>query len=741
MSDIIKELDLNQIYNELQLHSKGFAISALLIIIYLDQNNIPFEKYITINESSAVYIRVENDQEGTILNTANNIVGEDILKIRNTVYFPNFFIQGYLMSNYFMGCLNDRKQLKSYMTKYQMKNSEGVKTAFGNLCAGVVHYFSIKFDIKELHQYLHIITVRENTNIKNPDRPYMFDIISVWLLLTYDKNSVWNINREQMSAVMKMLKVTYFSWKSNPVGKLDKVNVESIFNCKFAEIVNWWRAAYLGNENRGEAINPLDTPPKRSIKFKDLFEFDTTESLLANSFNLIIDHQKKKEIKDVYLSHCTKESHNNLVYGKINSFIKYLNYCLEKSITYTDTTSIKTYIKEKYIGKNIKSKNEVINNLRGYFNIAITAGYYKELRSNPVTYLLNGKQSKFSKIPDDKVISEKEMKQIFAIQDQMSKFERLFIRLLYYTGLRIGEALLLTVGCVVQITETAVLLVVPPFKQRKKPFTILIEELEVIGVIKELIKERTSFGNIPHSTTGEAKLWLLVETTEEGRGLQHITKKRGNQIIEKACKLAGIKRYTNHCLRHSFAHRKLYDEKYDPESVSTLMGHACPDTLIIYSKLTNQEKLKYFSIMLRRRRSTQEVRKNFNTAIIKTPNDEYQVCLSNCHNRWCGNGWCTTEGSVKCPKRYISHYTCLLFKPDPTRKIEMVDDFYANLLLLENELLKEIPIVKDVNLFENIIDAIIVHLKSIGFNTTKIETEGTLIRKEARNTVDKERVR
>lgn len=739
INDIIENFDLNRIYNDLKLHSKDSAVSGLLILIYLQQNNISFQDYFLTNESNEVWIKnVENAQEGKILNDVNDIIGENILKNRRKVFFPNFFIKGYLISYYFMSYLNDRKQLKNYISDNHMNKRNNI-AAFRNFREGVMHFFTINFNINQLHEYLRILTIRRNAYKENPNIPYVFNIISVWLLLTFNTNSVWDIKREHILVVMKILKKVYLSWRINPIGAINKINVRDIFNCRFSEIINWWRAAYLGHESRGEVNNPLDTPPKGLINYKELFEVKTTETLLQRSINILKDNQKKKEIIDVYLNNCSRETHNTLVNQKINNFAKYYNFCRKKSIDYTNTASVKTYVNERCILKENKSKNNLYNNLRGYFNLAIKSGYYKELRSNPVSYQLNLKQSKFSKLPDAKVIPESEIKRIFAIQDKLTKFERLFIKLLYYTGLRVGEALLLTVGCIIEITQRSVLIVIPPFKQRKEPYTILIEDLSVIEVIKELIEQRIYYGRVPNSITGEAKLWLLVETTDDGRGLRHITKQRGNQIIEKACKLAGIRKYTNHCFRHSFAHRKLYDEKYDPESVSMLMGHACLDTLAIYSKLTNEEKLKYFSIMLRRRRATQHIRENMGTTVIRTPDSSFQVCLSNCHNRWCGNGWCSSDGSVKCPKRYISHYTCLLYRPDPNRKSEMVNDFYANLALLKTELLKEIPIQKDVNFFINVLDCIISHLHSINYSTEEIETNSSRVREEAINIIKKER--
>lgn len=209
----------------------------------------------------------------------------------------------------------------------------------------------------------------------------------------------------------------------------------------------------------------------------------------------------------------------------------------------------------------------------------------------------------------------------------------------------------------------------------------------------------------------------------DGREIKHINKKMGNEIIKKACRLAGISEiYTNHCFRHTFVHKKLYIENYDLDSVGVLLGHQCKESILIYSKLTNQEKLKIFNKALKRKKKALQLKEQVKT--IKTPEKTYKTCLSNCHNRWCHNGWCNSTDSTKCVKRYVNHYTCPLFIPSKEKKMDMINDYYANLQLLEFELNKKFIIYKDVLLFCNIYNAILSHLVTIDSYTDKIKNDG-----------------
>ncbi|MEO2508954.1 tyrosine-type recombinase/integrase [Clostridium paraputrificum] len=422
-----------------------------------------------------------------------------------------------------------------------------------------------------------------------------------------------------------------------------------------------------------------------------------------------------KEIIDVYKANYLTESYHQLVQSKIREFVHYYNFCFDNKLKVGETKSIKKYKEFKCFDKSNRYTNDVINSLRGYFNAAIKLGYYQDLKSNPVKMTLNVRESKFSKLPDKKIIPPKEVEKLFAIFSKLTKFERLFIMLLYYTGLRIGEALNLTIGCVVKITDNAVTMVIPPFKSRKKPYSILIEDLKVINVIEELILLREGCGRVPHYKTGKAGLFLLIDQTDDGRGIKHLTPEKANRIIEKACSMAGIQKYTNHCFRHTLAHRLLNEEKYDLEDVSALLGHRCLDTIKIYTRLTNEEKLLFYSRYLNRRDAVRKT-KSYSNELKVTLKDGRQVIIGSSEgfNRWNGNGFCSHEGEEKCPKKYRSCYTCSLFVACKEKSENMEDDFIINLENLKKELKKTIPIYKEIQFYYNILTSILNHLSSLG---------------------------
>jgi integrase len=548
-----------------------------------------------------------------------------------------------------------------------------------------------------------------NDNINTDKHRWKIDYIdriSMYLLLNSGKKDIWEINQQDLNAILT--NISQLEYKKDSL----RSPIKALFNCSASDVLCWWRSAFLGQEENMLGDTRLTTPPRVEISSKSLLKTDSVEERLKFALSKLDNSENiQAQIINVYKKNYFKESYHGLVQVKISEFMKYYNFCKDESFDCTKTENIRKYIEGKCFGKSNNYRNKIVNALRGYFKEAISCGYYA---SNPVKYYLNVESTKYAIIPDDKVIPNHDMKRIFLILNQLTEFEALFIRLLYHTGLRIGEVLYLTVGCVVEITPNVITLAVAPFKQREKPMLVMIEDIEAFEVVKQLVALRSRYGRLPHYKTNQLGLWLLTRCDDDGRGIVHLNPKMANAIISKACVLAGVKNYTNHCFRHSFAHRKLNDEKYDLEDVSLLLGHSCIDTVKIYTKLTNEEKLIYFSRILARRNAVKKYSETYKELKVNFEKHEYRITTNDCHNRWHGKGFCSTKETEACPVRHLSCYTCFLYKPDIKKVGEMKCDYVANYQLLNQELNKEFPILKDVILFSNILSAISGHLATLG---------------------------
>ncbi|SCY87734.1 tyrosine-type recombinase/integrase [Alkaliphilus peptidifermentans] len=726
-----ESFEIEKIYeNIINSNMKRFAIPVIMVLAYLEENSISLEDYIEIKTNRRVCVNMDKPTlQSPLKRKVIEILGEEEFKKRKRFDFPNTFAQGFLACYYYLNYLNEHSKLANYIKNKCKQDITQNGKSFNYRQAGVISYFDIYHEIKSIDKYFNVVS--ESKTLRSD-----LYLISVWMMLISGETQLFNIDDRHFDKFIYIIKSHIKNYSQDI--RISESKVNGIFYCIFKYIIMWWRVMnYAYQEIRPDSRFASMAPPKLAAKFGNILgQSEDIDQNLKYSFSLLENEKLKPQITDVYLLQRYEETHNSLVNGKINKFIKYYNYCQEKGMKFTNSSSVTKYINDVFANKNNRGQNEIINKLRGYFDLAIKAGYYNELKSNPVKYHLNkSSPSKYAKLPDEKVIPEREAIRLLSVLNKLSKFERLFILFMYYTGLRVGEVINLTVGCVISITNNILSLVVPPFKQREEPYIRIVQEKKLIEVINELIEMRGLYAKIPHSKTGELKMWLFVETTDEGRGLKHLNMKRGNKIIEKACKIAGIKKYTNHCFRHTYSHRKLYKEKYDPEDISALLGHSCPDTLMIYTHLTNEEKLIYYSKYLRRKQAIESLKCDIGVLTIPCEDTSYKMATCNSYNRWCGNGWCNSSGSTKCPKRYRSHYICPLFEPDYNRKQEIINDYYATVELLKTELSKENPIYQEVVFFEKQIQGIINNLHKINYSTKDIETKNNDIIQRAKKII------
>ncbi|MFC1801415.1 site-specific tyrosine recombinase/integron integrase [Nanoarchaeota archaeon] len=166
---------------------------------------------------------------------------------------------------------------------------------------------------------------------------------------------------------------------------------------------------------------------------------------------------------------------------------------------------------------------------------------------------------KYSKIPKSlPLVLTKE--EVLKILDSIgNEKHKLMIKLMYSAGLRVSELVHLKV-CDLQLDKNYGW--VRKGKGRKDRMFIIAQSLkeELLSLVSDL-----EYGS-----------YLF-----KGR-CGHITVRTVQEIIKKSVKKAGLEKKAHpHTLRHSFA-THLIENGYDLNSVQNLLGHASPETTMIY---------------------------------------------------------------------------------------------------------------------------------------------------------------
>ena len=176
--------------------------------------------------------------------------------------------------------------------------------------------------------------------------------------------------------------------------------------------------------------------------------------------------------------------------------------------------------------------------------------------------------NKDKKLPT--VLSKLEVKSILDATKNLK--HKTLLSLVYSAGLRIGEALNIRPD---DIDIERGLIHIKSAKGRKDRYTLLAPSL--VPLLQAYLNHYTP------------KHFLF-----EGRNGETYTQVSARQVLKKALRLAGIKKYaTLHTLRHSFA-THLLEGGTDIRYIQELLGHNSPKTTMIYTHVssTNLSEIK-----------------------------------------------------------------------------------------------------------------------------------------------------
>lgn len=201
------------------------------------------------------------------------------------------------------------------------------------------------------------------------------------------------------------------------------------------------------------------------------------------------------------------------------------------------------------------------------------------------------------------VLSVSEVQRLIA---SLGEYEQLMVRLLYGTGLRIGECCTLRVRDV-DFDRGQILVVQGKGKKDRVvmlPSSVRADLADHLRARRELherdLSRLAGYVPLPNPVAnkvdrdGRAWLWQYVFASAviryapgpdgRQRGMRwHLTPSHLGQAIKAASRAAGIaKRVTPHAMRNSFA-THLLEQGWDIRQVQTLMGHQSVETTMIYT--------------------------------------------------------------------------------------------------------------------------------------------------------------
>ncbi len=216
---------------------------------------------------------------------------------------------------------------------------------------------------------------------------------------------------------------------------------------------------------------------------------------------------------------------------------------------------IKNYLRDlaESRGMAVSTLNSAINALKFH---------YGTVRGTDFIYDI-ARPTKDKKLPI--VLSADEVRRIIGAIANLK--HRTIIMLIYSAGLRLGEAITLTVH---DIDFTRKTIHIRGAKGRKDRYSLLSDA--IVDTLRAYLR------SYPHAR------WLF-EGQQRGR---HVTDRTVQKVFETACRRIKLgKNATVHTLRHSFA-THLLEKGIDLRYIQELLGHASCKTTEIYTHVSNR---------------------------------------------------------------------------------------------------------------------------------------------------------
>lgn len=227
---------------------------------------------------------------------------------------------------------------------------------------------------------------------------------------------------------------------------------------------------------------------------------------------------------------------------------------------------IETLNRQKAGGLKNSSLSRKISSLRSFYIYLLA---HQRVDHNPVTGILL--PSKDKHLPDFLLFEEvNRLFEFFDLDDPNQLRNRALFELMYASGLRVGEAVTLTLSSI-NFSERTLRFIGKGSKERLVPFY-------------------TDAGVILQRYLKTSRPILMVQKVHDrvfvNQKGEPLTARGVEYLLEKSARNAGISRSVHpHMLRHSFA-THLLDNGADLRLVQELLGHASISTTQIYTHVT-----------------------------------------------------------------------------------------------------------------------------------------------------------
>ena len=302
------------------------------------------------------------------------------------------------------------------------------------------------------------------------------------------------------------------------------------------------------------------------------------KSNLKNIATLVFDASlvEKLEVKGVKNSRSLTESNKELIRAYVNylkgkryskstvqtyfTFVAdFINYIQPKSLEEITTRDVELFIEKVFIARNysISTQRQFISALKLFVVLYPTCKIDALLLERP-------KQSKI--LPT--VLSQREIISLLQVTKNLK--HRAIIALLYSAGLRVGELISLELRHI-DIARRQIF--IKNGKGRKDRYVILANS--VLPLIQNYLSTYT-----PKRYFAEGKEGVRFSDTSI------------RKFLHKSTALAGIiKKVTPHTLRHSYA-THLLENGIGLRHIQELLGHAKPETTMIYTHVAKKDLLE-----------------------------------------------------------------------------------------------------------------------------------------------------
>jgi integrase/recombinase XerC len=267
----------------------------------------------------------------------------------------------------------------------------------------------------------------------------------------------------------------------------------------------------------------------------------------------------------------TRSVHTRMAYQR--DLVMFQHYLIDQGLTSFRDVDKKTVLRfievlnrQRPGGLKSSTLSRKISSLRSFYRYLASQG---TISHNPVTGVLL--PSKEKHLPDFLLFEEvTRLFESFELSDSIQLRNRALFELMYASGLRVSEAVNLTLASV-NLKERTLRFIGKGSKERMVPFYT-----DAALILKRYLEESR-----PLLLCGKAHDRVFINQKGEpltARGMEY--------LLDQCSRKAGIARSVHpHMLRHSFA-THLLDNGADLRLVQELLGHASISTTQIYTHVT-----------------------------------------------------------------------------------------------------------------------------------------------------------